>query len=50
MALMHVDFFSNVLGMCVNMDVIIPQKTKGQIGMEGVGADKPYIIGQCLLY
>ncbi|MCI9637672.1 MAG: esterase family protein [Hungatella sp.] len=42
MALMHVDFFSDVLGMCVNMDVIIPQKTKGQIGMEGVGADKPY--------
>ena len=29
MALMHVDFFSDVLGMCVNMDVIIPQKTKG---------------------
>ena len=42
MALMHVDFFSDVLGMCMEMDVIIPQKTKGQIGMEGVGADQPY--------
>ncbi len=37
MALMHVDFFSDILGMCVNMDVIIPQQTKGQIGMEGRG-------------
>ncbi len=35
MALMHVNFFSDVLGMCMNMDVIIPQQTKGQIGMEG---------------
>lgn len=35
MALMHVDFFSNVLGMCVQADVIIPQQTRGQIGMEG---------------
>ncbi|MFA6730634.1 MAG: alpha/beta hydrolase family protein [Eubacteriales bacterium] len=34
MALMHVNFFSNVLGMCVNMDVIIPQSTTGQIGLE----------------
>lgn len=42
MALMHVDFFSDVLGMCVNMDVIIPQRTKGQIGMEGVASDGPY--------
>ena len=25
MALMHVDFFSDVLGMCVNMDVILPR-------------------------
>lgn len=37
MALMHVDFFSDVLGMCVNMDVILPQQTNGQIGMEGKG-------------
>jgi len=35
MALMHVDFFSNVLGMCAQMDVILPQETTGQIGMEG---------------
>ena len=42
MALMHVDFFSDVLGMCVNMDVIIPQQTKGQIGMEGRAEDGQY--------
>ena len=35
MALMHVDFFSNVLGKCVKADVIIPQTTTGQIGLEG---------------
>lgn len=39
MALMHVDFFSNVLGMCVQADVIIPQKTSGQIGMEGKASE-----------
>ena len=33
MALLHVNFFSNTLGMCVSMDVILPQKTQGQIGM-----------------
>ena len=27
MALMHVNFFSNALGMCVACDVILPQKT-----------------------
>lgn len=35
MALLHVNFFSDVLGMCMQMDVILPQKTRGQIGMEG---------------
>ena len=35
MALLHVDFFSDVLGMCSQMDVILPEKTRGQIGMEG---------------
>lgn len=35
MALLHVDFFSDVLGMSVNMDVILPQKTNGQIGYGG---------------
>ena len=38
MALLHVDFFSTVLGMSMNMDVILPQQTRGQIGMEGMGA------------
>lgn len=42
MALMHVDFFSDVLGMCMNMDVIIPQQTNGQIGMEGKASDGQY--------
>jgi putative tributyrin esterase len=37
MALMHINYFSNVLGMSMNMDVIIPQETSGQIGMEGKG-------------
>ena len=35
MALCHVDFFSNVLGQCMQADVILPQRTRGQIGMEG---------------
>lgn len=39
MALLHVDFFSVVLGMSMNMDVILPQQTWGQIGMEGRGAE-----------
>lgn len=42
MALLHVDFFSTVLGMSTNMDVILPQQTKGQIGMEGRGAQGRY--------
>ena len=31
MALLHVDFFSRALSMCVQMDVILPQETRGQI-------------------
>lgn len=42
MALLHVDFFSNVLGMCMQMDVILPQRTKGQIGAEGKGSNGKY--------
>lgn len=42
MALMHVDFFSDVLGMGMNMDVILPQKTSKQIGMEGMAPDGSY--------
>ena len=37
MALLHVDCFSRTLGMCVQFDVILPQETKGQIGMSGKG-------------
>ncbi len=33
MALLHVDFFSKVLGMCTQMDVILPQPSRGLIGM-----------------
>ncbi len=33
MALMHVDFSSSALGMCVQMDVILPQKPTGMIGI-----------------
>lgn len=42
MALLHVNFFSEVLGLSMNMDVILPQQTKGQIGMEGVRKDGKY--------
>jgi len=42
MALLHVDFFSDVLGMSMNMDVILPQQTHGQIGMEGRNAKGKY--------
>ncbi len=42
MALIHCDFFSDVLGMCAEMDVILPEQTKGQIGMEGVRKDGKY--------
>ncbi len=42
MALLHVNFFSEVLGMCMNMDVILPQSTSGQIGMRGNRKDGKY--------
>ncbi len=42
MALLHVNFFSEVLGMCMNMDVILPQSTRGQIGMKGNRKDGKY--------
>ena len=35
MALLHVDFFSETLGLSCNMDVILPQPTTRQIGMDG---------------
>lgn len=34
MALMHVDFFSDVLGVAANMDVIMPQHSTRLIGMD----------------
>lgn len=38
MALLHVDFYSHVLQMDMQMDVILPETTHGQIGMEGKSA------------
>ena len=35
MAFLQCDFFSDVLGLSCSMNVILPQKTKNQIGMEG---------------
>lgn len=42
MALMHVSFFSDELEMTINMDVIIPQKTKFQVGMQGMSPEGTY--------
>lgn len=42
MALMHVDFFSDVLGIAANMDVIVPQHSTRLIGMDTVQWDGPY--------
>ena len=39
MALMHVECFSSVLGMCVPFDAIIPEQAVGQIGMDSVRSD-----------
>lgn len=38
MALMQVSFFSEALGLSTQMNVILPQQTQGQIGMEGRAA------------
>ena len=35
LALLHVDFFSDTLGMCVEMDVILPEDARGAIGIDG---------------
>ena len=42
MALMHVDFFSDVLGIAANMDVIVPQHSKRLIGMDTAKWEGPY--------
>jgi S-formylglutathione hydrolase FrmB len=38
MALVHCDFFSDVLGLSASINVILPQRAVGQIGMDGVDA------------
>lgn len=42
MALLHVNFFSEVLGMCMEMDVILPQETKRLIGMDAKKVAEKY--------
>ena len=42
MALIHVDFFSEVLGMSSQMEVILPQQTEGQIGIGHVEKQNKY--------
>jgi putative tributyrin esterase len=46
MALAHFDFFSEVLGMSMGMDVVLPQASVMRIGMEG---DEPAGLFPCLL-
>ena len=38
MALVHCDFYSDVLGLSVSMCAILPQSTESQIGMEGAAS------------
>jgi putative tributyrin esterase len=38
MALIHCDFYSETIGVCSSMYVILPQTTTGQIGMTGASA------------
>lgn len=42
MALIHCDFFSEVLGLSSSMYVILPQETKTQIGMKGTVRNKKH--------
>ncbi len=42
MALMHVDFSSAALGMCVQMDVILPQRPTGMIGIDEAAPKDKY--------
>jgi S-formylglutathione hydrolase FrmB len=42
MALIHCNFFSDVLGISTSMDVILPQQTVSQIGMKGSITKKKY--------
>ena len=45
MALLETSFYSDVLGMCCRMNVILPQRTVSQIGMRGVdgGSENPVL-------
>lgn len=42
MALLHVDFYSEILKMSTQMDVILPQKTNGQVGMKKLDQTEKY--------
>jgi len=42
MAHLTVEFFSNVLGKCMTMEVILPQSTTTQIGMQGTDTNDTY--------
>ncbi len=42
MAHLTVEFFSNVLGKCTSMEVLLPQSTTAQIGMNGVDGGDCY--------
>lgn len=42
MALLHVDFFSDVLGMCTQMDVILPEQAAGAVGIHSVAGEGQY--------
>lgn len=42
MALIQCDFYSDALGLCTSMNVILPQKSYSQIGMESSGGKEKY--------
>jgi putative tributyrin esterase len=42
MALIHCEFFSEVLGLSTSMCVIVPQETQGQIGMTSKVGDRKH--------
>lgn len=42
MALIHCDFFSEVLEISTSMDVILPQKTEGEIGIKSYSFEDKY--------
>ncbi|MDB5053082.1 MAG: esterase family protein [Bacilli bacterium] len=42
MALFHVEFFSEVLGLSSSIDVLVPQRKKGQIGIKVGRFEPPY--------